>query len=85
MLKKDIAEGSVDCCFFSTGGEVIRSLYAVLNHLFFHNEKTKSSNLRTMELFVLLFDREIDSKKVRVVLSLEDMDMSELYNNATYN
>lgn len=56
-----------------------------IKSLVLSQRKTKSGNLRTMELFVLFFDGEMDSKKVRVVLSLEDMDMSELYNNATYN
>src|SRR5699024_7455059 len=38
----------------------------------------------TVETVVLLFKGEIDSKKVRVELSLGDMDMSELQNDATY-
>ena len=36
------------------------------------------------ETVVLLSKREIDSKKVRVEFSLEDMDMSEFQDGATY-
>ena len=37
-----------------------------------------------METVVLLSKGEIDSKKVRVEFSLEDMDMSEFQDGATY-
>ena len=36
------------------------------------------------ETVVLLSKGNIDSKKIRVECSLEDMDMSELQNDATY-
>ena len=45
-------------------------------------EKTKSI---TVETVVLLSKGEIDSKKVRVEFSLEDMDMSGFQNYATYS
>ena len=38
----------------------------------------------TVETVVLLSKGEIDSKKVRVEFSLEDMDMSEFQDGATY-
>lgn len=38
----------------------------------------------TDETVVLLSKGEVDSKKVRVEFSLEDMDMSEFQNGATY-
>lgn len=39
---------------------------------------------RHVETVVLLSKGEIDSKKVRVEFSLEDMDMSGFQNDATY-
>ena len=39
---------------------------------------------KTVETVVLLSKGEIDSKKVRVEFSLEDMDMSGFQNDATY-
>ena len=39
---------------------------------------------RHVETVVLLSKGEVDSKKVRVEFSLEDMDMSEFQDNATY-
>lgn len=39
----------------------------------------------TVETVVLLSKGEIDSKKVRVEFSLEDMDMSGFQNDATYS
>ena len=41
-------------------------------------------NESTVETVVLLSKGEIDSKKVRVEFSLEDMDMSEFQDGATY-
>ena len=41
-------------------------------------------NEKTVETVVLLSKGEIDSKKVRVEFSLEDMDMSEFQDGATY-
>ena len=38
----------------------------------------------TMETVVLLSKGEVDSKKIRVEFSLEDMDMSEFQDGATY-
>ena len=38
----------------------------------------------TVETVVLLSKGEVDSKKIRVEFSLEDMDMSEFQNGATY-
>ena len=40
--------------------------------------------LSSLETVVLLSKGEIDSKKVRVEFSLEDMDMSEFQDGATY-
>ena len=37
-----------------------------------------------METVVLLSKGEVDSKKIRVEFSLEDMDMSEFQDGATY-
>ena len=37
-----------------------------------------------METGVLLSKGEVDSKKIRVEFSLEDMDMSEFQDGATY-
>ena len=42
------------------------------------------SNSITEETVVLLSKGEIDSKKVRVEFSLEDMDMSDFQDKATY-
>ena len=39
---------------------------------------------RTFETVVLLSKGEVDSKKIRVEFSLEDMDMSEFQDGATY-
>ena len=39
---------------------------------------------RTVETVVLLSKGEVDSKKIRVEFSLEDMDMSEFQDGATY-
>ena len=38
----------------------------------------------TVETVVLLSKGEVDSKKIRVEFSLEDMDMSEFQDGATY-
>lgn len=38
----------------------------------------------TVKTVVILFKREIESKKVRVEFSLEDIDMSDFQNGATY-
>ena len=42
-------------------------------------------NGNTVETVVLLSKGEVDSKKVRVEFSLEDMDMSGFQNDATYS
>ena len=54
---------------FKDGGEVTELLWDKGN---------------TVETVVLLSKGEIDSKKVRVEFSLEDMDMSEFQDGATY-
>ena len=41
-------------------------------------------NLIILETVVLLSKGEVDSKKIRVEFSLEDMDMSEFQDGATY-
>ena len=41
-------------------------------------------NETTVETIVLLSKGEVDSKKIRVEFSLEDMDMSEFQDGATY-
>ena len=41
-------------------------------------------NGNTVETVVLLSKGEVDSKKIRVEFSLEDMDMSEFQDGATY-
>ena len=41
-------------------------------------------NESTVETVVLLSKGEVDSKKIRVEFSLEDMDMSEFQDGATY-
>ena len=41
-------------------------------------------NESTVETVVLLSNGEVDSKKIRVEFSLEDMDMSEFQDGATY-
>lgn len=43
-----------------------------------------SGAFRTVETVVLLSKGEVDSKKIRVEFSLEDMDMSEFQDGATY-
>ena len=45
---------------------------------------TEGGNIITIETVVLLSKGEIDSKKVRVEFSLEDMDMSDFQDKATY-
>lgn len=47
-----------------------------VRHLFAHS--------RHVETVVLLSKGEVDSKKIRVEFSLEDMDMSEFQDGATY-
>ena len=44
----------------------------------------RAGSMVTVETVVLLSKGEIDSKKVRVEFSLEDMDMSEFQDGATY-
>ena len=43
-----------------------------------------SNNRKFVETVVLLSKGEVDSKKIRVEFSLEDMDMSEFQDGATY-
>lgn len=43
-----------------------------------------SGSMETLETVVLLSKGEVDSKKIRVEFSLEDMDMSEFQDGATY-
>ena len=45
---------------------------------------TAEDNTVTVETVVLLSKGEVDSKKIRVEFSLEDMDMSEFQDGATY-
>ena len=54
---------------FKDGGEVTELLWDKGN---------------TVETVVLLSKGEVDSKKIRVEFSLEDMDMSEFQDGATY-
>ena len=46
--------------------------------------KTYRRSTPTVETVVLLSKGEVDSKKIRVEFSLEDMDMSEFQDGATY-
>ena len=54
----------------------------------YHTEKVQPVDLfprtRHVETVVLLSKGEVDSKKIRVEFSLEDMDMSEFQDGATY-
>ena len=54
----------------------------------YHAEKVQPVDLfprtRHCETVVLLYKGEVDSKKIRVEFSLEDMDMSEFQDGATY-
>ena len=54
----------------------------------YHTEKVQPVDLfprtKHCETVVLLSKGEVDSKKIRVEFSLEDMDMSEFQNGATY-
>ena len=54
----------------------------------YHAEKVQPVDLfprtKHVETVVLLSKGEVDSKKIRVEFSLEDMDMSEFQNGATY-
>ena len=54
----------------------------------YHAEKVQPVDLfprtRRCETIVLLSKGEVDSKKIRVEFSLEDMDMSEFQDGATY-
>ena len=47
-------------------------------------DKISWENGNTVETVVLLSKGEVDSKKIRVEFSLEDMDMSEFQDGATY-
>ena len=50
-----------------------------------HNDRSFNlSNSEHIETVVLLSKGEVDSKKIRVEFSLEDMDMSEFQDGATY-
>ena len=49
-----------------------------------NSEKISLDNKEHVETVVLLSKGEIDSKKVRVEFSLEDMDMSGFQKGATY-
>ena len=46
--------------------------------------RAKRNRRTTSETVVLLSKGEVDSKKIRVEFSLEDMDMSEFQDGATY-
>ena len=46
--------------------------------------RDESVSTNTIETVVLLSKGEVDSKKIRVEFSLEDMDMSEFQDGATY-
>ena len=50
----------------------------------FEGEVIRLLNENTVETVVLLSKGEVDSKKIRVEFSLEDMDMSEFQDGATY-
>ena len=54
------------------------------SHSVLSNQVDSSPQLIYIETVVLLSKGEIDSKKVRVEFLLEDMDMSEFQNDATY-
>ncbi|WP_270840045.1 hypothetical protein [Bifidobacterium adolescentis] len=47
-------------------------------------QRIRIDNKLTVETVVLLSKGEVDSKKIRVEFSLEDMDMSEFQDGATY-
>ena len=50
-----------------------------------HNDRSFNlANSEHIETVVLLSKGEVDSKKIRVEFSLEDMDMSEFQDGATY-
>ena len=64
---------------------VLRQKYALINS----RERTLKSDINLeqsshVETVVLLSKGEVDSKKIRVEFSLEDMDMSEFQDGATY-
>ena len=50
----------------------------------FEGEAIRLLNENTVETVVLLSKGEVDSKKIRVEFSVEDMDMSEFQDGATY-
>ena len=67
-------------------GRILKAIYFKFP-VFFDGLETKSiflDKLRTVETVVLLSKGEVDSKKIRVEFSLEDMDMSEFQDGATY-
>ena len=49
-----------------------------------NRRETVGAGIRRPETVVLLSKGEVDSKKIRVEFSLEDMDMSEFQDGATY-
>lgn len=67
-----------DCCYF--GAPDAAALAADTLYVGFWTDKGKAD----AETVVLLSKGEIDSKKVRVEFSLEDMDMSGFQKGATY-
>ncbi len=64
---------------------VRNSRYVPAYDYFIKNRKyINSINSSHVETVVLLSKGEVDSKKIRVEFSLEDMDMSEFQDGATY-
>lgn len=74
MISCNPATAARDCALFEQQG------YRVLNY----RPVDMFPRTRHVETVVLLSKGEIDSKKVRVEFSLEDMDMSEFQDGATY-
>ncbi|NSK09184.1 recombinase family protein [Blautia sp. MSK.20.9] len=67
-------------------GRIIRQIDLAFTVYYegFEGEAIRLLNENTVETVVLLSKGEVDSKKIRVEFSLEDMDMSEFQDGATY-
>ncbi len=74
MISCNPSTAARDCSYFSENGFDVKKVKAV--DLF-----PRTAHVETV---VLLSKGEIDSKKIRVEFSLEDMDMSEFQDGATY-
>ena len=62
------------------GGQIMQGF----KNLWISERLSHSHKRDTVETVVLLSKGEVDSKKIRVEFSLEDMDMSEFQDGATY-